>query len=134
MCSWNWEKLKTVIRIKKNGFCIFHCMFPLEYAYTHSISLMRWESNFKQKISTRVIQKKIKMSWKEYVKWRCFKFWPMKNIFWKQKSQQEFGYGLFIKLPRITATHNFSSSSFKFQSYPTSLDKISTLTWRILAV
>ena len=31
----------------------------------------------------QVNQKKIKSSRKAYVMWRCFKFWPMKNIFRK---------------------------------------------------
>ena len=41
-------------------------------------------SNSKQKRSTRVDQKKIKKSWKEYVtSWTCFEFWPIINIFQK---------------------------------------------------
>ena len=41
------------------------------------------KQNFKQKISARVHQKKIKSSLKEYVMWKQFKFWPMENIFRK---------------------------------------------------
>ena len=37
--------------------------------------------NFKQKISTRVHQKKIKSLSKEYAMWKHFKIWPMKKIF-----------------------------------------------------
>ena len=36
-----------------------------------------------QTINTRVNQKKIKSSRKEYIMWTCFNFWPMKNNFRK---------------------------------------------------
>ena len=54
----------------------FFCLFLLEYVFTHSISLMLQgnhnflrcseKSNFKQKISTRVVPEKTKSLWKEY--------------------------------------------------------------------
>ena len=41
------------------------------------------------KISNRVNQKKFKSSWKEYVTWTCFEFWPMtNNIFWKLQTNK----------------------------------------------
>ena len=46
------------------------------------ISLVWWEINSNYYIS-RVNQKKIISSRKEYIKWKCFKFWPMKNFFRK---------------------------------------------------
>ena len=48
-----------------------------------SISLMQRaeKSNFKQKNIDRVHQKKIKSSKKEYVTWKRFKLWTMKNFF-----------------------------------------------------
>ena len=46
--------------------------------FVYNISWVWWEINSKKK--------KIKSSRKEYVMWRCFKFWPMKNIFRKLKT------------------------------------------------
>ena len=40
-----------------------------------------FDSSFKQKISTRVIQKKIKRLSKEYVTGKRFNFWPVRNTF-----------------------------------------------------
>ena len=39
-------------------------------------------------IISRVNQKKIKSSRKEYVMWTCFKFWPMKSILRKLKANK----------------------------------------------
>ena len=45
--------------------------------YFCTIFLWCNEKSFKQKTSNIVNQKKIKSSWKEYVKCTYFKFWPM---------------------------------------------------------
>ena len=61
----------------------FHEWFHLEFIFRYNISVMWWEMNFKQLISTWDNQKKLKCSRKECVMWPWFKFWPMKNIFRK---------------------------------------------------
>ena len=70
---------------------------------------MHWK--IKQEISTRVSQKNIKnnkSSAKEQAQSTCYELQPMNNTFWKPKRyQQEFGYGLFTKLPRIVVIHDF---------------------------
>ena len=62
---------------------LFHDWFPMKFVFTYNLSLVWLEINCKHQISTRVNQKKIKSSRKEYVMWTCFKFWPMKSIFRK---------------------------------------------------
>ena len=52
--------------------------------HSHTIFLFTLNT----KLSTRVNQKKIKSSRNEYLMWTCFKFWPMKNIFWKLKANE----------------------------------------------
>ena len=81
-----------------------------------SISLMQRaeKSNFKQKNIDRVHQKKIKSSTKEYVTWKRFKLWTMKNFFVKTISQ-ECGYGFFTKSPRIIVVHDFSTNLFNLK-------------------
>ena len=67
-------------------YLCFYCafLFPWEELfYVYLIDAVRWESNFIQKMSARVHQKKIKSSTNEWVKWKRFKFWLMKNIFRK---------------------------------------------------
>ena len=106
ICLWNRRMFKVVdkefltldlkntwilqnyyIRELKMYFSLFsfHRWFPLEHVFTY-ISLMQWgeKSNFKHIISTRVHQKKIKNYFKEYVMWKRFKSWPMKNVFRKR--------------------------------------------------
>ena len=68
-------------------FVLLHDWFPMKFVFTYNTSLMWWEEKFKHLIS-RVNQKKIKSSRKEYVTWTCFKFWPMKNIFRKLSANE----------------------------------------------
>ena len=102
ICLWNRRMFKVVdkefltldlkntwilqnyyIRELKMYFSLFsfHRWFPLEHVFKY-VSLMQWgeKSNFKHIISTRVHQKKIKNYFKEYVMWKRFKFWSMKNV------------------------------------------------------
>ena len=72
----SWKK-----QVKMLAF--FHEWFHLEFIFRYNISVMWWEMNFKQLISTWDNQKKLKCSRKECVMWPWFKFWPMKNIFRK---------------------------------------------------
>ena len=59
--------------------------------------------NQTQRISVRVNQKKITGSWKEYVRWTCFGFWPMISIFQKlQEPIRIMDYGLVTKYPRAS--------------------------------
>ena len=55
----------------------------------------------------------------------------MKNIFQKTISQLELDYGLFTNLPRIIVAYEFIQTQKK---YPTSLDKIRILTWKLLII
>ena len=69
-------------RNKWKCFSLFHYWFPLDFALRYNISVMWWEINSKQSLSTWVNQKKIKSSRKEYVMWTWFKFWPMRVWLW----------------------------------------------------
>ena len=97
MCSWNCEKLKY---IRSFNFTFKNKFFQHQYQkqvkiFVFTSGLVSHEIcihiryffdvviNKFQTINRRVNQKKIKSSRKEYVMWTCFKFWPMKNIFWK---------------------------------------------------
>ena len=80
-------------------------------------------------------QKKIKSSRKEYVMWMCFKFWPMKNIFGKLYKPIRVWLWLVYK---FNENNYCLRLFFKFiqtqKRYPTSLDKISILTWKLLII
>ena len=85
ICSWNWEKLKFIHKdvwfyIKKTGFLNINIRNKFMTGISWLVSHEEINSNYE---ISRVNQKKIKRSRKEYVKWTCFKFWPMKNIFRK---------------------------------------------------
>ena len=90
-----------------SSWLLFHDRFPMKFLFRYNISLVWWEINAKQK--------NIKSSRKEYVRWTCFKFWPMKKIFSKTIHQWEFDYGLFTNLLLIIVARNFSPSSFKLK-------------------
>ena len=60
-------------------------------------------------ISTRVNQKKIKSSWKEYVSSTCVKYLPLKNIFKKKKKRTiEVWLWLITNLSRTIVACEFS--------------------------
>ena len=71
------------------------------------------------KITARVHQDKIKSLAKKYFVWKHFKIWPMKTF------SENY-------LPRIIVVCDFSSSSSKRKRSPTSLNKISLLTWSVI--
>ena len=55
--------------------------------------------------------------------------------FAKTINQREFGYGFFTKLPRLIVARDFLLLLLQAQNtYPTSLDKISIITWALLAI
>ena len=95
------------------------------FVFRYNISVMWREINSKQYISTWVNQKKIKRSRKENVMWNCFKFWPMKNIFWKLVYRFTKNYCHLRLFSEFIQTH---------KRYPTSLDKICILTWKLLVI
>ena len=53
----------------------------LSVSWLVSFGVCIYIQHFFDEIFTRVNQKKIKSSIKEYIMGTCFKFWPMKNIF-----------------------------------------------------
>ena len=71
---------------RKKWKCLFffHDWLPLDFVFRYNISVMQWEINSKQSVSTWVNLKKIKSSRKKDVMWTWFKFWPMKIISRKQ--------------------------------------------------
>ena len=74
-----WDKRKWI------STCFYFIVYFLWSKYLR-IYVGSGKPDFKQKISPRVNQKKIKSSSKEYI---TFEFWPMKNIFqklWENKS------------------------------------------------
>ena len=74
------RKKETLTRVFPCEFCeIFKNTFFTKHIWTTA----SWKINSKHKISTRVNQKKNKSSRKGYIMWKCFKFWPMENIFRK---------------------------------------------------
>ena len=62
---------------------MYFYLFLFHGSYGVCICVCCGKSIFKEKISTRVNQRKIKSSSKKYVTRTWFKFWSMKNIFWK---------------------------------------------------
>ena len=63
---------------------LFHGLFPLEYVFMYTFLMQlddKW--NFKHEICAKFHQKNIKISSKEYVMWKHFKIWPVKNNFLK---------------------------------------------------
>ena len=78
--TWSLQFLNNVL-IWHRFFALFQSS-DVNFVFKYNISLVWWEINSNYWIS-RVNQKKIKSSRKEYVMWMCFKFWPMKNIFRK---------------------------------------------------
>ena len=80
----------------------FHCLFLLEYVFIYSVSLMKQGNynflgcsgnpSFKQKISTKVIWKKITSSLKEYFTEMPFKFQPRKFFSKNCQAKRAFVY------------------------------------------
>ena len=58
----------------------------------HAVLRCSEKSNFKQKVSARVAQRKIKSSPRKYVRGTQFRFWPMENIFQTYKPIKIFTY------------------------------------------
>ena len=140
---WLWIKKKTVffyINIWERWRCISLCFYSriclLWGMYLRAVFVWWSEKlNFKQKLSARVNQKVIKSSWKECFTWMCFKFWPIKNIFRKRPVNKDLNM-LYLQNYRellwlATFSRVYSNSKGR---YPTSLHKISILTWKLLVV
>ena len=68
----------------------------------------------------------------------CFKFWPMKNIFVSKKliivCLQNYQEQLLPSTFCWVRSEFMSSFMSSFKRYPTSLEKISILTWRLLVM
>ena len=86
---FNWFcQYLPFLNIFFNSFCqylyflsiFFKRICPVEKCGVNPHSLCRDSLTLKQKTSTRVIQKKIKSSSKDYVIATSFNFWPMRNI------------------------------------------------------
>ena len=106
MCSWNWERVKFIgtfnFTLKSQDqystslWKKWKCLFLLDDVSTSCfhevcIHIQYFFCVARNKLTLTiptVNQKKIKSSGKEYVMWTCFKFWPMKNIFWKLQANQ----------------------------------------------
>ena len=59
---------------------------------------------------TKVLQKNTKGSWKVYVTWTFFKFWPMIKIFWQLWANKSL-----TKIWRIIVARNFWPTLFKLK-------------------
>ena len=78
---------------------------------------------------TKVHQKNTKGSWKVYVTWTSFKFWPMIKIFWQLWANKSL-----TKIRRIIVTRNSRPTLFKLKEVSYSLDKTTVLTSRLLVL
>ena len=85
-----------------NENACFYFMIGLLWSLVliHIISVLWWEINSKQEISTRVNQKKFRSSRKEYHV-NMLSILTNEKHFPKTINQWEFGYGLFTNLLRI---------------------------------
>ena len=103
-------------------------LVSFEVVFRYKISVMWWEINSKQSISTRVNQKKIKSSRKKYVMWTWFKLWqvekPMRVWLWLVCKFAE----------NYCCLWHFSEFIQTQERYSTSLDKIGILIWKLLLI
>ena len=117
-----WDKWK----------CISLCLY---FMIRYNTFLIQWELIYKQKTSTRVNQKKIKNLQNEYVMWeRALDFNQWKTFFEDYKPMRIWLW-LVLKFTENNCGLQLFSEFFQTQKrYPTSLDKISILTWKLLAI
>ena len=76
-----------------------------------------------------VKQKKIKSS-RKYVVWTYFKFWPMKNY----KPMRVWLWLVYKFTENYCRSRLFSEFIQTQKRYPTSLDKVRILTWKLLVI
>ena len=106
-------------------FLFVFIYFSLFISFGVCIFVCSGKSNFKQKTSTRVNQRKIKSSSQEYVRRTWVIFW-LKKKFSENYVPIITGCGFFTKLSRINVVGNFLSSS-THKICPTFLYKTSIL-------
>ena len=112
---------------------LFHDWFSLEFVFIYSISLMWWEINFKQ-IFTKVNQKKIKWSKKDMSCKRALNFDQWKRFFKNYKPMTVWLWLVYKFIETNCHLRLFSEFIQTQKRYPTSLDKISVLTQKLLAI
>ena len=117
-----------LVKMYVSLFCYFTSCYSQRMSL-HAIFLWCIEETHSN-ISTRVNQKKIKSSWKEYVSSTCVKYLPLKNIFKKKKKNNRSLIMANYKLIK----NNCCLRVFIQKRYHTFLDKISILTWRLLVI
>ena len=107
------------IRNKRKYLFLFHDWFVLEFAFTYFFNVVIIPNS---KYLLELIKRRSKDREKN-MSCEC------------SINQWEFDQGLFTNLPTIIVTYNFSVSSFKLKKrYPTSIEKICILTWKLLAI
>ena len=110
-----------------SSWLVFHDWFPMK------ISLVWWEINTNYEIS-RVNQKKIKSSRKEYVCERALNFDQWKTFSEKHKPVRVW-FWLVYKFIENYCRSWLSSEFVQTQKrYPTSFDIIRILTWKLLVI
>ena len=112
--------------------CFYFIICFLWNMYLYTVFLWCIEkSNFKQKLSTRVNQKKIKSSWNEYVLWTCFTF-NQSETFSENYMPKWVWLWLVYKTTKINCCLWLLTEFIPTQKrYPNSLVKISILTWKL---
>ena len=105
---WNFKlcikKQYSLTSTSEKSVNVYFCIFFLHSEYVKRSSWCNGKSNFKQKLSARVNQRRSKVNEKINVTWTCLRIIVSSMIVKTQKR------------------------------YSTSLDKISTLTWIILVI
>ena len=108
------------------NFFVFISPDFLEYVFAYITYVFNaFRNQTFEKRYTRVNWKEIKISRKEYVTWTSFKVWQIKT-FSESYSAMEIWLGLAYKIIKKSC---FIQTQ---KRYPTSLDKISILNWRLL--
>ena len=142
MCSWNCEKIKIAHkefstfyiketsknvcflfheRKKSKSLFLFHDWFPLGLVFRYSTSVMWWEINSNNKYLFELIKRRSKIQENNM---SCENYKPMRVWLW-----------LVYKFTENHCRFRLFSEFIQTQKrYPTSLDKIRILTWKLLFI